>query len=41
MCSLIGRLAACHRFGTNITREVLVHIETDKAVHVIGEEQAL
>lgn len=41
MCSLLDRLAARHRFETEIAREVLAHIETDMAIHVIDEEQDL
>jgi len=46
MCSLLGRLAACHRLGTNISREVLVHIETEMTppcwgIPAIGQGSAL
>ena len=41
VCSLLDRLAARHRFEVDIAREVLAHIETDMAIHVIDEEQDL
>jgi hemerythrin-like domain-containing protein len=41
LCSLLDRLATRPRFEPDIAREVLAHIETDMAIHVIDEEQDL
>ena len=41
LCSLLDRLATRLRFEAGIAREVLAHIETDMAIHVIDEEQDL